>query len=390
MKKILFIDRDGTLVIEPPVDYQLDSFEKLEFYPRVFRNLSFVREKLDYEFVMVTNQDGLGTDSFPEDTFWPVHNLVMKTLENEGITFDNVCIDRSFPEDNAPTRKPRTGMLTQYIDNPEYNLAESYVIGDRATDVELAKNLGCKAILLQDDKEILKEKALEEYCSLATKDWDKIAEFLFAGERTAEVRRTTKETDIYISLNLDGNGSCDISTGLGFFDHMLEQIGKHGGLDLTIKVKGDLEVDEHHTIEDTAIALGECIYKALGNKRGIERYGYCLPMDDCLCQVALDFGGRAWLVWNTDFKREKIKRFMQYLARMVRENYIYNMQHHELNYLNVAEEQFSMRFAPFINDGNAERMITEIEKVERDISGNANGKIVLFDFAIKITILIKR
>ena len=312
MKKILFIDRDGTLVIEPPVDYQLDSFEKLEFYPKVFRNLSFVREKLDYEFVMVTNQDGLGTDSFPEDTFWPVHNLpvhnlVMKTLENEGITFDNVCIDRSFPEDNAPTRKPRTGMLTQYIDNPEYDLAGSYVIGDRATDVELAKNLGCKAILLlQDDKEILKEKSLEEYCALATKDWDKIAEFLFAGERKAEVRRTTKETDIYISLNLDGNGACDISTGLGFFDHMLEQIGKHGGLDLTIKVKGDLEVDEHHTIEDTAIALGECIYKALGNKRGIERYGYCLPMDDCLCQVALDFGGRAWLVWDAEFKREKI------------------------------------------------------------------------------------
>lgn len=306
MKKILFIDRDGTLVIEPPVDYQLDSFEKLEFYPKVFRNLSFVREKLDYEFVMVTNQDGLGTDSFPEDTFWPVHNLVMKTFENEGITFDNVCIDRSFPEDNAPTRKPRTGMLEQYINNPEYDLAGSYVIGDRATDVELAKNLGCKAILLQDDKEILKEKSLEEYCSLATKDWDKIAEFLFAGERKAEIRRTTKETDIYISLNLDGNGACDISTGLGFFDHMLEQIGKHGGLDLTIKVKGDLEVDEHHTIEDTAIALGECIYKALGNKRGIERYGYCLPMDDCLCQVALDFGGRAWLVWDAEFKREKI------------------------------------------------------------------------------------
>ena len=306
MKKILFIDRDGTLVIEPPIDYQLDSFDKLEFYPKVFRNLGFIRERLDYEFVMVTNQDGLGTDSFPEDTFWPVHNLVMKTFENEGITFDNVCIDRSFPEDNAPTRKPRTGMLTQYINNPEYDITGSYVIGDRATDVELAKNLGCKAILLQDNKDLLKEKSLEEYCALATKDWDRIAEFLFAGERKAEVRRATKETDIYISLNLDGNGSCDISTGLGFFDHMLEQIGKHGGLDLTIKVKGDLEVDEHHTIEDTAIALGECIYKALGNKRGIERYGYCLPMDDCLCQVALDFGGRAWLVWDAEFKREKI------------------------------------------------------------------------------------
>lgn len=311
MKKVLFIDRDGTLVIEPPVDYQLDSFEKLEFYPKVFRNLAFIREKLDFGFVMVTNQDGLGTESFPENTFWPVHNLILKSFANEGVTFDNICIDRSFPEDNAPTRKPRTGMLTKYINNPEYDIEGSYVIGDRATDVELAKNLGCKAILLQDSKEILlqgeaKEKNLEEYCVLATKDWDVIAEFLFAGERIAEVKRTTKETDILIKINLDGNGKCDISTGLGFFDHMLEQIGKHGGLDLTIKVSGDLNVDEHHTIEDTAIALGECIYKALGSKRGIERYGYCLPMDDCLCQVSLDFGGRAWLVWNAEFKREKI------------------------------------------------------------------------------------
>lgn len=311
MKKVLFIDRDGTLVIEPPVDYQLDSFEKLEFYPKVFRNLAFIREKLDFGFVMVTNQDGLGTESFPENTFWPVHNLILKSFANEGVTFDDICIDRSFPEDNAPTRKPRTGMLTKYINNPEYDIKGSYVIGDRATDVELAKNLGCKAILLQDSKEILlqgdaKEKNLEEYCVLATKDWDVIAEFLFAGERIAEVKRTTKETDILIKINLDGNGKCDISTGLGFFDHMLEQIGKHGGLDLTIKVAGDLNVDEHHTIEDTAIALGECIYKALGSKRGIERYGYCLPMDDCLCQVSLDFGGRAWLVWDAEFKREKI------------------------------------------------------------------------------------
>lgn len=304
MKKALFIDRDGTLVVEPPVDYQLDSFEKLEFCPKVFRNLGFIRSKLDYEFVMVTNQDGLGTDSFPEDTFWPVHNLVLKTLEGEGITFDDILIDRSFPEDNAPTRKPRTGMMGKYMTG-EYDLANSFVIGDRATDVELAKNLGCKAILLQDDKEILKEKNLEAYCVLATTDWDKIAEFLFAGERIAEVRRTTKETDIWVRLNLDGSGQCDISTGLGFFDHMLEQIGKHGGIDLTVRVKGDLEVDEHHTIEDTAIALGECIYQALGSKRGIERYGYCLPMDDCLCQVALDFGGRAWLVWDAEFHRER-------------------------------------------------------------------------------------
>ena len=306
MKKVLFIDRDGTLVIEPPVDYQLDAYEKLEFYPKVFRNLSFIRSKLDFEFAMVTNQDGLGTSSFPEDTFWPVHNLVMKTLKNEGITFDEVFIDRSFPEDNAPTRKPRTGMLGKYLNNPAYDLAGSFVIGDRYTDVELAKNLGCKAIYLQDDKSMLVEKGLEEHCALATKDWDQIAEFLFAGERIAEVRRTTKETDIYIKVDLDGSGKCDISTGLGFFDHMLEQIGKHGSMDLTIRVKGDLEVDEHHTIEDTALALGECLAKALGDKRGIERYGYCLPMDDCLCQVALDFGGRPWLVWDAEFKREKI------------------------------------------------------------------------------------
>ena len=306
MKKVLFIDRDGTLVIEPPIDYQLDAYEKLEFYPKVFRNLSFIRSKLDFEFAMVTNQDGLGTSSFPEDTFWPVHNLVMKTLENEGIHFDEVFIDRSFPEDHAPTRKPRTGMLGKYLNNPEYDLAGSFVIGDRYTDVELAKNLGCKAIYLQDDKSKLVEKGLEKYCALATKDWDQIAEFLFAGERIAEVRRTTKETDIYIKVDLDGSGKCDISTGLGFFDHMLEQIGKHGSLDLTIRVKGDLEVDEHHTIEDTALALGECLAKALGDKRGIERYGYCLPMDDCLCQVALDFGGRPWLVWDAEFHREKI------------------------------------------------------------------------------------
>lgn len=305
-KKVLFIDRDGTLVIEPPVDYQLDSFEKLEFYPKVFRNLYFIRQKLDFRFVMVTNQDGLGTASFPENTFWPVHDLVMNTFKGEGIEFDEVCIDRSFPEDNAPTRKPRTGMLAAYTDSHEYDLEGSYVIGDRATDVELARNLGCKAILLQPDRSMLEGTGLEGVCVLATTDWDRVAEFLFAGERTAEVRRTTKETDILVRLNLDGSGACDIHTGLGFFDHMLEQIGKHGGLDLTVHVKGDLQVDEHHTIEDTALALGECIRKALGDKRGIERYGYCLPMDDCLCQVALDFGGRPWLVWDAEFKREKI------------------------------------------------------------------------------------
>lgn len=304
-KKILFIDRDGTLVIEPPIDYQLDAFEKLEFYPGVLRNMGFISSKLDFELVMVTNQDGLGTDAFPAETFWPVHNLIMKTFENEGIHFDAVHIDPSFPEEHKPTRKPGTGMLTAYMNNECYDLENSFVIGDRTTDIELAKNLGCKGILLQEDKSCLPPELIDS-CVLATKSWDTVAEFLFAGERRASVHRKTNETDIAISLNLDGNGTCHISTGLGFFDHMLEQIGKHGGFDLDIQVKGDLHVDEHHTIEDTALALGECISKALGNKRGIERYGYCLPMDDCLCQVALDFGGRPWLVWKADFKREKI------------------------------------------------------------------------------------
>lgn len=307
-KRALFIDRDGTLVIEPPVDYQLDSFEKLEFYPKVMRNLFFIRKQLDFEFVMVTNQDGLGTSSFPEDTFWPVHNLMLKTLAGEGVVFDDILIDRSFPEENSPNRKPRTGMLGKYLSG-EYDLANSYVIGDRLTDMELARNLGAKGIWLHENDDSTAEiLAGHEDIQpvLVTNDWDRIAEFLFAGERYAEVKRVTKETDIFVSLNLDGKGKTSISTGLGFFDHMLDQIGKHSGMDLTIQVKGDLNVDEHHTIEDTAIALGEALAKALGDKRGIERYGYTLPMDDCLCSVALDFGGRPWLVWDAEFHREKI------------------------------------------------------------------------------------
>ena len=289
MKRILFIDRDGTL-IEEPADEQIDSFEKLKFTQGMFKNLAFIKSKLDFEFVMVSNQDGLGTSSFPENTFWPVHNFILQSLEGEGITFDEILIDRHFPEDNADTRKPNTGLVRKYIDNPEYDIAESYVIGDRDTDRQFAENIGCKSLILGRDG----------------MTWDKIAELLFAGERQAEVKRTTKETDIFVAVNLDGHGKCDISTGLGFFDHMLEQIGKHGMIDLTIKTKGDLEVDEHHTIEDTALALGECLKKALGDKRGIERYGYSLPMDDCLCSVALDFGGRPRLVWDAEFKREKI------------------------------------------------------------------------------------
>lgn len=308
MKRALFIDRDGTLVIEPPVDYQLDSLEKLEFYPKVFRNLYFIRKQLDFEFVMVTNQDGLGTSSFPEDTFWPAHNKMLKTLEGEGIVFDDMLIDRSFPEDNSPNRKPRTGMLGKYLAG-EYDLANSYVIGDRLTDMELAANLGAKGIWLRPSNEEA-DRLLVGNPSLSpvliTDDWDKITEYLFAGERRAVVQRTTKETDIYVEVNLDGNGKTAILTGLGFFDHMLDQIGKHSGMDLVIRVKGDLNVDEHHTIEDTAIALGEALLKALGDKRGIERYGYSLPMDDCLCSVALDFGGRPWLVWDAEFRREMV------------------------------------------------------------------------------------
>ena len=304
-KKVLFIDRDGTIIAEPPVTFQVDTLEQMEFLPGVLRNLYFIRQKLDFEWALVTNQDGLGTEVHPQENFDIIQGKFLQTLENEGVTFDKIFIDKSFPEDNVPTRKPGIAMLTEYF-SEEYDLPGSFVIGDRITDVELAKNLGCKAILLSDEPEILKEKNLAEFCALQTSDWNKITEFLFAGERTATIKRTTKETDILIELNVDGSGKCSIDTGLKFFDHMLEQIGKHSGSDLTIKVKGDLEVDEHHTIEDTAIALGEAFGKALGNKRGIERYGFYLPMDDCLCSVALDFGGRAWLVYDVEFKREYV------------------------------------------------------------------------------------
>lgn len=288
-QRILFIDRDGTL-IEEPYDEQVDSFSKLKFTKGVFKNLGFIRSNLDFLFVMVSNQDGLGTESFPEETFWPVHNFILQTLKGENIIFDDILIDRHFPEDNHPCRKPGTGMLTKYLDYQKYDIQGSYVIGDRDTDKRFAENIGCKVLILGKDG----------------MTWDKIAEILFAGERTAEVRRITKETDVHVALNIDGTGKCDISTGIGFFDHMLEQIGRHGMLDIEIKTHGDLHVDEHHTIEDTAIALGECLRKSLGDKRGIERYGYCLPMDDCICQIALDFGGRPWLVWDAEFKREKI------------------------------------------------------------------------------------
>ncbi|MBO1364483.1 bifunctional histidinol-phosphatase/imidazoleglycerol-phosphate dehydratase HisB [Prevotella sp. A2931] len=288
-QRLLFIDRDGTIITEPE-DEQIDSFEKLCFMPGVFKNLRFIKERLDFKFVLVSNQDGLGTASFPEETFWPIHHFIIQTLRGEGILFDDQLIDCHFPKDHSPNRKPGTGMVRKYLDNPDYDIANSFVIGDRQTDVQFAANMGCKALILGQDG----------------LDWDKIAELLFAGERIAEYSRATRETDIYVKVNLDGTGLCDIATGIGFFDHMLEQIGKHGMMDLTIRTHGDLNVDEHHTIEDTALALGYCIRKALGDKRGIERYGYCLPMDDCLCRIALDFGGRPWLVWDADFSREKI------------------------------------------------------------------------------------
>ncbi|KIA99502.1 imidazoleglycerol-phosphate dehydratase [Flavobacterium sp. KMS] len=311
MKKVLFIDRDGTMVLEP-TDYQLDSFDKLEFYPKAFQYLAKIANELDYELVMVTNQDGLGTDSHPEDSFWPIHNFIMKAFENEGVTFEAVFIDKTFPHENAITRKPRTGMLTQYLDNPEYDLENSFVLGDRLTDVELAKNLGSKAIFINTDEGLgstevaSKREELDPVIALQTTDWKTIYEFLKLEARSASITRKTNETDIYINLNLDGTGKSKIETGIAFFDHMLDQIARHGQMDLEILVKGDLEVDEHHTIEDTAIALGEVFAKALGNKLGIERYGFCLPMDDCLSQVAIDFGGRNWLVWETEFKREMV------------------------------------------------------------------------------------
>ena len=297
-KKALFIDRDGTIIIEPPITEQVNSLDEMTFLPGVIRNLYFIAKNLDFELVMVTNQDGLGTENYPQEVFDSVQNKMLEVLEGEGITFSAIHIDKSYPHEGLATRKPGTGMLTSYMDG-SYDLENSFVIGDRLTDVKLAQNLGSKSILITP--ELGNSEATFE-----AENWDQIAEFLFAGERKATVARKTKETDINISINLDGNGKANISTGLGFFDHMLEQIAKHGGIDLDIKVIGDTYVDEHHTIEDTAIALGEALYMALGNKRGIERYGYSLPMDDCLCSAVLDFGGRAWLVWDAEFKREKI------------------------------------------------------------------------------------
>ena len=308
MKKVLFIDRDGTLAIEP-ADYQLDAIDKLEFYPEVFTYLGKIAREMDYELVMVTNQDGLGTASFPEEDFWPTHNFVLKSFENEGVTFDNILIDKSFPADNAPTRKPRTGLLTQYLDSEQYDLANSYVIGDRLTDMELAKNLGAKGLFIANDEALGAEEAaknLEAAIALKTTQWKDIYSFLKLDQRIVVQKRTTHETDIALTLNLDGSGKSQIETGIAFFDHMLDQIARHGNMDLDLKVKGDLDVDEHHTIEDAAIVLGEAFAAALENKLGIERYGFCLPMDDCLAQVAIDFGGRNWLVWEAEFKREMI------------------------------------------------------------------------------------
>lgn len=296
MKKILFIDRDGTLVVEPPIDKQLDSLEKLEFLPGVFQYLAAIASELDYELVMVTNQDGLGTDAFPEDTFWPAQNKVIEAFANEGIRFSEVLIDRSLPEQNLPTRKPGTAMLTHYMKG-NYDLQNSYVIGDRLTDIQLAQNLGCKSIYIG------KEPAAAD---LATTNWYGVYKFLKQVPRSGSVFRKTNETQISVDVNLDGTGIGTISTGIGFFDHMLDQLAKHGNIDLAVVVKGDLHIDEHHTIEDTAIALGDAFLQALGSKKGIQRYGFLLPMDDCLAQVAIDFGGRPWLVWDAAFNRESI------------------------------------------------------------------------------------
>ena len=310
MKRVLFIDRDGTLIKEP-VDEQIDAFDKLIFYPKVFEYMTKICKELDFEIVMITNQDGLGTTIYPENTFWPVHNFVIASFENEGVVFEEQFIDRTFAKDNAPTRKPNTGLLTKYF-SKDYDLENSFVIGDRLTDVELAKNLKAKGIYINDntnlgtDEITVKREELDRYIALETNDWEDIYKFLKAKERTGSITRNTNETKININLNLDGTGKSNIDTGLAFFDHVLDQIARHGQIDLEIKVEGDLEVDEHHTIEDTAIALGELFNQVLGNKLGIERYGFCLPMDDCLAQVAIDFGGRNWLVWEADFKREMI------------------------------------------------------------------------------------
>lgn len=311
MKKVLFIDRDGVLLVEPPIDFQVDSFEKLKFYPKVFSGLGKIAKELDFELVMVTNQDGLGTESYSYQSFIGPHTLMVETLASEGILFSEECIDRTFASENAETRKPRTGLLTKYF-SEEYDLANSFVIGDRITDMELAKNLGAKGVyMLQDsslgaDETSLTNDLLSEVVAIQTCDWNEIYTFLKLGSRTVDLTRDTNETKIKIKLNLDGTGKTSINTGIAFFDHMLDQLGRHGQMDLDIDVKGDLVVDEHHTIEDTAIALGECFKKALGNKLGIERYGFCLPMDDCLSQAAIDFGGRNWLVWEAEFKREMI------------------------------------------------------------------------------------
>jgi len=311
-KRILFIDRDGTMILEAPPTYQIDTFEKLRFYPEAITNLARIAAELDYELVLVTNQDGLGTDTFPQSHFQPVHDLVMATFANEGVVFSAEHIDRSFPHDHAPTRKPGTGMLTAYLNDPAYDIAHSFVIGDRITDVQLAKNLGCKAIWLNNDPNLgageVKDgqDALSAVVALETPNWNEVYSFLKLGLRTVSHQRKTQETDIRIQLNLDGSGKSDIQTGLGFFDHMLDQVSRHGKMDLTIQAKGDLHIDEHHTIEDTGIALGEAMAAGLADKRGMERYGFALPMDEAEAKVLIDFGGRSWLVWNAEFKREKI------------------------------------------------------------------------------------
>jgi len=310
MKKLLFIDRDGTLIKEP-ADYQIDAFEKLVFYPYVFQYLAKIARELDFELVMVSNQDGLGTDSFPENTFWPVQNFIIDSFEREGIVFSEVIIDKTFASENAPTRKPGTALLAAYMDG-SYDLGNSFVIGDRITDVALAKNLGAKAIFMRQEvglggEELAEsQKDLEDFIVLETTEWNKIYSFLRVGERKVTLERNTHETQISIGIDLDGKGASNIQTGIDFFDHMLDQLSRHGLIDLDITVKGDLAVDEHHTIEDTAIALGEAFHKALGNKLGVERYGFCLPMDDCQAQVSIDFGGRNWLVWDAEFNREMI------------------------------------------------------------------------------------